>query len=127
MTDRAKNMNTILAQLEDELLASTDADIVAAPDASQVSQRVAALIERQLLERTKKSMLPVRAPSRRYRRNHSQDFRRPSKRQLVDRVLVASPKAQTLVKPAQVAMMSEEELDEILLRMRALGFLGSDD
>jgi hypothetical protein len=127
MTNQAKDMETALTVLEDELLASTDEDILAGPGAADVSQRVAALVEAHLRPRLQRPALPVRVAGRWDRRGRVQERQRPTKRQLVDRVLVASPKARALVEPDQVAMMSEDELDHLLLQMRTLGLLREND
>ena len=127
MSNLAKDSEVMLTRLEDELLASTDEDILAGPNAMKLSQRMASLVEGQLRLRLKRAALPAQVPARRDRRGHSQERQRPSKRQLVDRVLVASPKARELADAEQIAKMSEEELDHLLFRMRALGILGPND
>lgn len=127
MTNQAKDMETVLTALEDELMASTDEDILAGPDATEVAQRMASIVQGQLQLRLKRGTPPARMPRRVDRRGHPQQRQRPSKRQLADRVLVANPKARRLVELEQVAKMSDEELDDLLRRMRALGFLDAED
>jgi len=127
MISQAKAVEALMALLEDELLASADEDITAGPGAGEVSQRVASLVDAHLRPRLKRVALPARVLGRRDRRGHPQEQQRLNKRQLVDRVLVASPKAGALVKLDQVAMMNDDELDQLLLRMQSLGLLDAED
>jgi len=127
MTNQPNTIEAMLVTLEEELMASSDEDILAGPGAAEVSQRVAALLEKQLRPKFNRTPPKVHVLRRRDRRGHSHDRHPSRKRQLVDRVLVASPKARALVEQAEVDFMSEEELDEVLLRMRSLGLLESDD
>ncbi|KKC24352.1 hypothetical protein [Sphingomonas sp. SRS2] len=126
MIDQANDAGAMLSRLEDELLASADVDILAGPGAAELSQRMASLVDARLRTQLKRVALPARVAGRPDRRG-PQMRQQLNKRQMVDRVLVASPKARALVEPDQIAMMSEEELDKLLLQMRALGLLGSDD
>lgn len=127
MTNQAKDMEAVLTRLEDELMASSDEDILSGPEAVEVAQRMASVVQGQLQLRLKRGTPPGRMPRRVGRRGHPQQRQRPSKRQLADRVLVANPKARGLVELDQVAMMSDEELNDLLRRMRALGLLDTED
>lgn len=127
MIQPAENLEVLVAALENELLACVDEDILAAPDALDIAQRMASVVDGQLRQRLTRTGLPARTPVRRDRRQRLPQRKRSDKLRLVDRVLVASPKARALVEPDQVATLSEEELDGLLERMRKLGILGAND
>ena len=122
MIDRSHERGeALLSVLEDELLASSDDDILAASQADGTVARVQVLIGAQLRPHLHGSELPVRTAPRRDRRGRTPAPRHNVKRQMVDRVLVANPVARALATRERVAMMDEDELDQLVDRLRALG------
>ena len=114
---------TMLDAVEDELFASCDDDLLAAPSAARIAERMSVLVAARIRPVLDRQALPARVPARRNSRARAPQRGPKIKREMVDRVLVASPAARALVEPAEVATLSDEELDHLLARMRALGLL----
>src|SRR4051794_3986928 len=101
--------DAILSLLEDELHASADEDILESPRAAALAAKVRSIVDGQLRTRSQRLPLPARVPPRRDRRGAR--LAGPAiKREIVDRVLVASSKARALVANEEIAAMNEAEL-----------------
>lgn len=120
------DQDALLTLLENELLASADEDILAASGAAALADSVRVIVNGHLRVRSHRPPLSRRAAPR-----HDRRARRMSapeaKREIVDRVLVASPKARALVANDEVGAMDEAELDQILIKLRSLGLMNEGE